>query len=98
MTRTLVLSTVLAAVWAAPAAAAIDCRNGYQMVQGNLLATPYCQDKLLAEVARQYGAGASFAEIRDNPNTKRDVCRLVGRDIRVYENCQTVNPSGRRGF
>lgn len=98
MIRALLLSSVLAAVWAAPAAAGIDCRNGYQSVQGNLLATPYCQDKLLASVAREYGSRVSFAEIRDNPNAKRDVCRLVGRDIRVYENCDTVNPNGRRGF
>jgi hypothetical protein len=81
-----------------PAGAAIKCRNGAQLVSGSYIITPYCQDKLLAEVARQYGSRASFAEIRDNPNVKRHVCRLVGRDIRVYENCLTANPTGRRGF
>jgi hypothetical protein len=40
----------------------------------------------------------SFAEIRSNPNAKRNICVFVGRDIRVFENCQTVNPTGRRGF
>lgn len=79
------------------AQAAIQCRNGAQLVSGSYIVTPYCQDKLLADVARQYGARVSFAEIRDNPNAKRHVCRLVGRDIRVFENCQTVNPTGRRG-
>lgn len=80
------------------AQAAIKCRDGAQLVSGSYIITPYCQDKLLAQVARQYGSRVSFAEIRDNPNTKRHVCRLVGRDIRVYENCQTVNPNGRRGY
>ena len=80
------------------AEAAIQCRNGAQLVSGSYIITPYCQDKLLAQVARQYGSRVSFAEIRDNPNTKRHVCRLVGRDIRVFENCITVSPNGRRAF
>lgn len=81
-----------------PAEAAIKCVNGAQLVSGSYIITPYCQDKLLAQVAREYGHRVSFAEIRDNPNSKRIVCLHVGRDIRVYENCITVNPTGRRGF
>jgi hypothetical protein len=76
-------------------AAAIDCKNGYQLVQGSYLATPYCQDALLAAVARDYGMGATAAEIRANPNYKRRICRFIGQDIRVQENCQTINPNGR---
>ena len=52
----------------------------------------------LADVAREYGFRVSFAEIRNNPNAKRNVCIYVGRDIRVQENCLTANPTGRRGF
>lgn len=77
-------------------AAAITCKNGYQLVQGNYLSTPYCQDDLLTKVAREYGMRASAAEIRGNPNYKRHVCLFIGRDIRVYDNCLTANPSGRR--
>jgi hypothetical protein len=89
----------LAAVaMSAPAEAAIKCRNGAQLVSGSYIVTPYCQDKLLAQVAREYGFKTSFAEIRSNPNAKRNICVFVGRDIRVFENCQTVNPTGRRGF
>lgn len=83
-----------AAMWSEPAAA-IECRGGFQVVQGNLLATPYCQDALLANVARQYGFKTSAAAIRENPNHKREICRFVGRDIRVQENCITANPNGR---
>ncbi len=94
----IILAAAVVAVSTVSAQAAIQCRNGTQLVSGSYIFTPYCQDKLLAQVARQYGSRVSFAEIRDNPNTKRHVCRFVGRDIRVYENCQTVNPYGRRGF
>ena len=48
------------------AEAKIACSNGYQNVQGSWLATPYCQDDLVAKVARQYGMTASAAAIRNN--------------------------------
>ena len=67
------------------AGAAIKCSGGFQMVQGNSIATPYCQDLLLSQVARDYGMRASFDRIRYNPNYKREVCRLVGHDIRVSD-------------
>lgn len=79
-------------------AAAITCKDGYQLVQGNYLATPYCQDDLLAKVARQYGMRTSASAIRENPNYKREVCRLVGRDIRVQQTCIDANAYGRRAF
>jgi hypothetical protein len=97
-----VMKTLNVVTWAALAilatatpAAAIDCKDGYQLVQGNYLATPYCQDDLLTKVARQYGMSVSASEIRENPNYKRRVCRFVGRDIRVQEACISVNPNGR---
>ena len=76
---------------------AIDCEKGYQRVQGNLLATPYCQDNYLAEVAREYGVKVSAERIRNNPNTKRDVCRIAGRDIRVQTACIDAISPGRNG-
>lgn len=82
----------------APAHAKIQCLDGFQRVQGNWLATPYCQDALLGKVARQYGMTASDAHIRNNPNFKRHVCRLVGQDIRVRSTCLEANPSRGRGF
>ncbi len=80
-----------------PAAAAIKCSGGYQLVQGSLLATPYCQDQQVADVARAYGIRVSGHEICNNPNTKRHVCRTIGRDNRVYLSCLESNPRG-RGF
>ena len=83
------------AVLAAPAEARIVCKNGFQAVGGDLIATPYCQDALLAQVAREYGMSASPARVRNNPNYKREVCRFVGNDIRVSEHCMQENPGFR---
>lgn len=80
-----------------PAEAAIRCNKGYQLVGGNEIATPYCQDEYLAVVARKYGVSTSGARIRNNPNHKREVCRLVGQDIRVQQTCVDSLPTG-RGF
>jgi hypothetical protein len=83
------------ATWPAAAQARIVCKNGFQVVRGELIATPYCQDALLARVAREYGMAASDARIRNNPNYKREVCRFVGHDIRISEHC--LNEAGRAG-
>jgi hypothetical protein len=56
-----------------PASAAIKCQDGNQLVQGNWMATPYCQDALLAQVATQRGFKTSFAAIRNNPNLKKEL-------------------------
>jgi hypothetical protein len=72
---------------AAPAAAAIKCQDGNQLVQGNWLATPYCQDKLLAQVANARGFKTTFAAIRNNPNHKKELCRFLYSDIRVQMTC-----------
>jgi len=98
---------VLMAAMAVPAAlialggsaeARIKCVDGNQLVNGSLIATPYCQDNLVGKVARQHGFKVSDAEIRNNPNTKRHVCRFVGQDIRLTTACVNENSYGRRPF
>ena len=79
----------------APAHARIVCKDGFQNVAGSMIATPYCQDELLAKVAREYGMRAPAARIRNNPNYKREVCRLVGADIRVSDYCMNESPRSR---
>ena len=93
------LATDVAATIIATPASAIKCVKGYQRVQGNLLATPYCQDQYLAQVAREYGIRASASKIRNNPNFKKEVCRTVFTDIRVQMTCLNAGvPEGRRGY
>jgi hypothetical protein len=83
---------------AGPAEARIKCVNGNQIVNGSPIATPYCQDELVANVARGYGLKVSAATIRNNPNVKRDVCRHIGRDNRIFIACIDSNSVGRRPF
>jgi hypothetical protein len=86
------LAAVLVIGTANPADAKIECRKGTQRVQGEWLVTPYCQDAYLAEVAREYGLKASAAAIRNNPNFKREVCLIVGHDIRVQQTSIEIEP------
>jgi hypothetical protein len=90
-------AVVLIATLAATPAFAIKCENGYQRVQGNLIATPYCQDQLLAQVASSRGFKTSAAKIRNNPNHKKEICRFVFSDIRVQETCLSAGVPEYRG-
>lgn len=75
-----------------PADARIVCRNGNQLVAGNWISTPYCEDQRVAEVAAEYGMKVSAKAVRNNPSVKEEVCRLIGHDIRVNMACATVLP------
>lgn len=75
-------------------AAAIKCRDGNQNVSGNWMPTPYCQDKLLFEVANARGFKTSFAAIRNNPNHKKELCRFLFSDIRVEMTCLDAGVPG----
>jgi hypothetical protein len=92
------LSIAVVASGAQAGSRGIKCRGSAQLVAGSYIITPFCQDELLASVARGYGMRASAERIRYNPNYKREVCRLVGQDIRVSEHCLNEVPGfrGRR--
>ncbi|MDO9381408.1 MAG: hypothetical protein Q7T86_00955 [Hyphomicrobiaceae bacterium] len=96
MTRT-TLSAIILAVLVTPASAAIRCNDDFQVVQGNEISTPYCGDNYLAKVARKYGIRVSNAEIRNNPNRKGEVCRMIGHDIRVKDACAGYSSDRGRG-
>jgi hypothetical protein len=81
------IATMVLSIIGAPALAEIKCQDGSQLVQGNWLATPYCQDKLLAQVANARGFKTTFAAIRNNPNHKKEICRFLYTDIRVQMTC-----------
>lgn len=86
---------------ASTAQAKIRCNGPYQIVRGvGEIGTPYCEDNYLAKVAREFGVRVSARTIRNNPNRKEEVCRLVGYDIRVQDVCAGLMPDGgrRSGF
>ncbi len=67
---------------------AITCDGNYQVQRsGQRIATPYCQDNMLAEVANEYGMRVSRRAIRNNPSVKERACRFVGDDNRVRNTC-----------
>lgn len=85
---------------AASPASAIECEGNFQIQRsGDLIATPYCEDNYLAEVAEEYGAEVSAARIRENPSYKSRICRIVGYDNRVRSTCAPYrNERGRNRF
>jgi hypothetical protein len=77
---------------------AIECDGNFQIQKsGNLIATPYCQDQYLAEVAQEYGMRVSGTEIRNNYSLKSKACRLVGYDNRVRDTCSQYLYKNRKG-
>lgn len=80
---------------AAANASAIECKEDYQIVNGQPISTPYCRDGYLAKVAREYGFKTSAEVMRNNPSRKEEVCRFIGHDIRVQTACEEVIPSTR---
>ena len=85
---TTAFATLAVAILAAiPAEAAIQCQDGSQLIRGNWMVTPYCQDKLLFEVALERGFKTSFEAIRNNPNHKKELCRFLFSDLRVEMTC-----------
>lgn len=87
-----------ALVTAQPAAAAIQCEGPNQVVQGQLLSTPYCRDTYLAQVANSYGMRVSAHAVRWNPSVKKQVCAAIGYDIRVQDACIGYRSDSGRQF
>ena len=92
MKRQIALSAIVAiaavsATAPTPAEAKIRCKGPFQIVQGNSIATPYCGDNYLAQVARGYGSSVSAKAIRQNPSKKQEICQWIGHDPSVQDIC-----------
>ena len=77
------------ATTALPALAAIQCQGAYQYnsAAGAYIASSYCEDNLVATVARTHGMRWSNAAVRQNPSIKAEACRFAGSDIRITDIC-----------
>jgi len=92
------LCSALAAAAPTPAAA-ITCDGNFQVQRsGERIATPYCQDGYLAQVAREYGTRTTAHEMRWNPSEKAKVCRFIGEDNRVRDTCAPYRDGDRSPF
>jgi hypothetical protein len=76
------------------AQARIVCDGNYQNVNGLAVATPYCREANLAQVARTYGWRISLYEVRNSESKKAQLCRAIGYDNRVQEICAPYQPYG----
>jgi hypothetical protein len=74
--------------------AAPKCKGAYQYnsAVGGYIATPYCEDNLVAAVAREYGMRVSDQAVRQNPSIKAEACNFAGSDIRIREICAGYLP------
>jgi len=73
--------------WTSVADARIVCRDGFQVSAGRSISTPYCNDALVARVAREHGLRVSDNEVRNTPSTRNEICLWVGDDIRIAPYC-----------
>ena len=86
--RSVVLAAISLGLFAAsPAEARIECRGNFQITKHGPIATPYCEEKQIARVARSYGFAVTDAEVRNNPNTKVWLCQAIGGDNRLKGSC-----------
>lgn len=72
-----------------PASAAIKCqgRSQWNSAANGWISTPYCEDNLVAAVARANGMKVTNREVRTNPSTKARACRFAGSDNRIRDIC-----------
>lgn len=69
--------------------ARIICREGFQVLAGREISTPYCNDNYVAEVARARGFTVTNEAVRDSPSLKNEICRRFGSDIRIAHYCNS---------
>lgn len=79
----------LAGIAASPgvANAQIQCFGRYQISEGRLISTPFCEDEYLAYVARTYGARTSGFQMRNDLGERNTICRWIGWDTRLRSIC-----------
>lgn len=76
----------------------LKCKGPYQVIQGNLLATPPCENAYIAKVARTYGYKVSAKQVRNNVHKKMEICQHIGHDSRISELCDEYNDFGKPSF
>lgn len=83
-----------------PADAAIQCqgRTQWNSAADAWISSPYCEDNLIAAVARSHGMKVSNVAVRQNPNTKAEACRFAGSDIKISDLCSGHMYEGKRHY
>ncbi len=69
----------------------LKCNGPYQIVQGQEIATPPCENNYIAKVARSYGYRVTGKQLSQNPNKKVHICAILGHDTRISSHCPYRN-------
>lgn len=87
--RRLVYAGMLVAVFSSPAGAAIECKDGmqYNSAANGWIASSYCGDEYVAEIARRRGMNVSGSDLRNNPSLKAEACQFASSDTRINHLC-----------
>ena len=75
-----------------PAEARIQCKGNFQVTKYGLIATPYCEEAQIANVARSYGVKVTADQVRKDPLTKVRLCFRFGSDVRLKGSCAGYSP------
>lgn len=86
------LGAALLTFAATPASAKIKCQGIFQVNKNGTYATPYCQDREIARVARSYGWKVTDAQVRNDPLKKVKICLALGGDNRLKGACGAYSP------
>ena len=81
MSRSLKLLPVLAMGFVTsvmPAKAGVVCDGNFQIVNGQPVSTPYCEDEQLARTWQRHGIKITGDVIRRSTELKRESCLAVG--------------------
>ncbi len=84
---------VIASLALPKSAAAIVCDRQFQIVSGSKIATPYCGDQYLGQIARERGLQVTDKDIRQNASTKTMLCARLGQDTRLRTICANHFPN-----
>ena len=67
--------------------AGIRCSGEYQLVNGQEISTPYCQDRHLVKVLAARGIDASAAGLRKSRTYKAQMCQLAAPEPSLLTAC-----------
>jgi hypothetical protein len=69
------------------ASAGIKCNGEYQVVGGQEISTPYCQNRHLTKILRSRGIGVSQARLENSRLYKSQMCQLASPEPTLLTAC-----------
>ena len=74
-----------------------QCQGNFKVTKYGLVATPYCEEQQIANVARSYGCKVTGAQVRKDALKKVYMCQILGHDVRLKGSCAGYGPDAYSG-